>query len=99
MIKYKYPYVLIKFINAYLTNRHFIVTVNGAHSYKHKIRAGVPQGSVLGPKLFNIYLNGIITFSKTKIALFADDTAIYTHPFSAVVAAKQIQIHINLLEL
>lgn len=95
---YNYPPTLIKFVNSYLRNRHFRVSVNGTLSTKHKIKAGVPQGSVLGPKLFNIYLNDIPIFPKTKIALFADDTALYAHSFSAVVAAKQVQIHLNLLE-
>ena len=98
MIQYKYPKTLIKLINDYLRNRHLVVTVNEARSTKKKIRAGVPQGSVLGPKLFNIYINDIPQFQKTSLALFADDTAVYAHSFSAIVAAKQIQIHIDILQ-
>jgi len=98
MINYNYPPTLIKYISSYLKNRHLKVSINGLHSTKRKIRAGVPQGSVLGPTLFNIYINDIPTFPNTKIAMYADDTALYAHSFSAVVAAKQIQIHMNLLE-
>ncbi|CAD6221967.1 GSCOCG00011676001-RA-CDS, partial [Cotesia congregata] len=98
MIKFNYPPTLIKYVHSYLTDRCFEVTVNGSLSTKRKIRAGVPQGSVIGPKLFNIYLNDIPTFQKTSTALFADDTAIYAHSFSAITAAKQLQIHINILE-
>lgn len=98
MIKYKYPSTIVKLINSYLRNRKLTVAVNDINSTKRKIRAGVPQGSVLGPKLFNIYLNDIPLFQKTQTALFADDTAIYSHSFSAIVAAKQIQIHLNILE-
>lgn len=98
LIKYNFPSTLIKLINSYLKNRHLKVNVNGCFSTKRKVNAGVPQGSVLGPKLFNIYLNDIPKFAKTKIALFADDTAIYKSSFNAIVAAKQIQIHVYLLE-
>lgn len=90
MIQYKYPNTLIKLIDNYLTKRHLIVSVNDSKSTKRKIKTGVPQGSVLGPKLFNIYLNDIPQFEKTKTALFADDTAIYAHSFNAIVAAKQL---------
>lgn len=98
MIQHKYPIVLTKLINSYLRNRKLQVNINSSTSSKKKIRAGVPQGSVLGPKLFNIYLNDLPTFPKTKLALFADDTAIYAHSFNAIVAAKQIQIHLNILQ-
>ena len=98
MIQYGYPTTLIKFINSYLRNRHLIVKVEDALSSKRRIGAGVPQGSVLGPKLFTIFVNDIPMFGKTKTALFADDLAIYSHSFSAIVAAKQIQMHIHLLE-
>ena len=69
MIQYGYPTTLIKFINYYLRNRHLIVKVEDAVSSKRRIGAGVPQGSVLGPKLFTIFVNDIPMFGKTKTAL------------------------------
>lgn len=98
MIQYNYPNIIIKLIHSYLNNRKLQVKVNNAYSKERNIRAGVPQGSVLGPALFSIYVNDVVKFAKTKIAMFADDTAIYAHSFSAIVAAKQIQIHINMLQ-
>lgn len=98
MIKYEYPCTIIKLVYSYLKQRNFKVVINNIKSTKKEIPAGVPQGSILGPVLFNIYLNDIPTFSKTNLALYADDTAIYAHSFSAIVAAKQLQIHVGMLE-
>lgn len=98
MIQVKYPTYFIKLINSYLRNIKFQVKINDAISKPIEIAAGVLQGSVLGPRLFIYYINDIIEVPKTNLALYTDDTAIYAHSFSAVAAAKQIQIHVNMLE-
>ena len=64
-------------ILSYLTNRQQYVENTKSRSYKKPIECGVPQGSVLGPLFFLLYIidiNNIVT--KTEISLFADDTAI-----------------------
>ena len=62
----------------YLTDRSQITTFNGSNSSCSKITLGVPQGSVLGPILFLIYINDISNiFSKAKTILFADDMTVY----------------------
>ena len=65
----------------YLPNRKEIVKYSGAQSEEITIRSGVPQGSVLGPLLFLLYINGIQYCSELiSIVLFADDTSIlYSH--------------------
>lgn len=97
LIIMKYPKHIIKLILSYLTDRQFQVKINQQRSETKNTTAGVPQGSVLGPKLFTYFINDIPTFEKTNIAIFADDTAVYAHSFSAEVANKQIQIHMNMI--
>ena len=69
-----------KFLASYLTNRNQYTVINGSKSETMKIETGVPQGSVLGPLFFLLYINDItvdIKFSKTT--LFADDTSLILH--------------------
>lgn len=98
LMQLKLPNIIIKLIYSYLTNRNFYVKVNTENSTIRQIAAGVPQGSVLGPKLFNLFINDIPQFAKTNLALYADDTAIYASSFHAQVATKQVQIHLDILQ-
>ena len=63
---------------SYLSNRTQVVEVNGATSEKGLIKHGVPQGSILGPLLFLLYINDISQSSDVlKFFLFADDTTVF----------------------
>ena len=63
---------------SYLSNRTQVVEVNGKMSEKGLIKHGVPQGSILGPLLFLLYINDISKSSDVlKFFLFADDTTVY----------------------
>ena len=66
-------------VYSYLENRQQRVKINGSFSnYKH-VQLGVPQGSVLGPLFFNIYINDLLlSIQETDICNYADDTTIYT---------------------
>lgn len=95
LIKYKFPSYLVCLISNYLRNRKFSVNINRSYSDTKQSEAGVPQGSVLGPVIFTYFINDIPKFQKTKLAIYADDTAIIAHSFNAQVATKQSQIHCN----
>ena len=69
---------LLEWLSDYLTFRVQRVVVNGQKSPWSDITAGVPQGSVLGPLLFLVYINDITNVMKNcKIRIFADDTCLY----------------------
>ena len=69
---------LLKLLENYLTNREQRVVLNGMHSDWGSINSGVPQGSVLGPLLFLVYINGLEQGIKSKIKFFADDTSLFS---------------------
>ena len=68
---------LLSWIESYLSDRRQRVVIDGCKSEWTYISAGVPQGSILGPLLFLIYVNDIISNIESDILLFADDTCIY----------------------
>lgn len=68
---------LLNWIKSFLTKRYQTVSVNGTHSYKSEVKSGVPQGTVLGPILFLVYINDIDKCIKHSfISCFADDTRV-----------------------
>ncbi|CAH2092397.1 unnamed protein product [Euphydryas editha] len=72
------PTGLVKLVQSYLVNRSFSVAIGEHRSSLKPIPAGVPQGSILGPYLFSLYINDIPKQPHTQLAIYADDTASYT---------------------
>jgi hypothetical protein len=68
---------LIKLIASFLTNRKFKVLVEGELSLPRKVVAGVPQGSILAPVLYSLYINGAPAAPGIHIALFVENTCVY----------------------
>jgi hypothetical protein len=68
---------LIKIIGSFLSERKFRVSVEGEMSMPRAMQAGVPQGSVLSPNLFNMYINDAPQTHGVHLALYAEDTCLY----------------------
>ena len=70
---------IVRWIQSYLTDREQFVVVDGSASTSLQVLSGVPQGSVVGPLLFVIYINDVVQqiSSRSKSNLFADDIALY----------------------
>jgi hypothetical protein len=65
-----------EWFESYLSERAMSVDVDGTNSPQQPISRGVPQGSVLGPVLFDLYYDDVVeNFASNDITLFADDTA------------------------
>ena len=65
-------------LSSFLSNRYQRVLLNGQSSNWAKISAGVPQGSILGPLLFLVYISDISLNLKSSVKLFADDTSLFS---------------------
>ena len=80
MHAYNFDYDALILINSYLSERMQRTKINTEYSSWHDIIIGVPQGSNLGPILFNIYRNYIFfTIDNVNIANFADDNSLYIY--------------------
>ncbi len=83
---------LLTWISSYLSDRKQKVVINGVKSDPKSINASVPQGSILGPLLFLVYVNDIVEDLETLPYLFADDTSLFStiDPKNAVVTFNKI---------
>ena len=80
---------LLNWFKDYLTDRQQKVIIRGQHSELGHIKAGVPQGSIVGPMLFLVYINDLINVVGSNARLFADDTSLYID-FDDPTEAKNI---------
>ena len=80
LAKLKFSKTFLHWITEYLTNRKHFVQINDKSSSLLNTTFGVPQGSILGPVIFNLYVTDMSTHLKSSESLqYADDTTLYTH--------------------
>ena len=65
-------------ISSFLSNRRLLVVLDGDFSQEYAVNIGVPQGSILGPTLFLLYINDHPDNVICNIAIYADDTTLYS---------------------
>ena len=65
----------VSWFQSYLSNRSFLVNLENNFSQPASVSCGVPQGSILGPLLFLIYVNDMSQAVKCDLFLYADDTS------------------------
>ena len=83
---YGFHYLSLKLIHSYLTGRLQRVLVNARFSCWREILTGVPQGSVLGPELYNINSNDLFLSMLLEIANYAGDNS----PFAVAPTIPQV---------
>ncbi|KAL4105014.1 hypothetical protein QTP88_020289 [Uroleucon formosanum] len=93
------PNAIFNLIKSYLTARRFKVKINDTPSQIKIINAGVFQGSKISPLLFNIYVSDFSTSINTEIALYADDSAIYSSSTDVETVTKNMQDHLNGIQI
>lgn len=98
LIQCSVPDAIVKLIASYLSNRVFQVKEGIALSSLHSVHAGIPQGSVIGPLLYNIYAADVPTKAETHIGQYADDTLVYTTHQNPIYAVRSLQQHIDAVE-
>lgn len=93
---FRFPIYLIKILMAYLSNRSYKVHISGSSSNSKTIPAGVPQGSVLGPVLYNLYTSDFPTAPPgCHKALYADDTALFATGVGTIGQIRSLQKFID----
>ena len=91
---------MLDWFTDYLDNLYQRVAIQGQSSSWGKINTGVPQGPVLGPLLFLIYINDIVDLVLTqgKRKLFADGTTLYLDVDNPTIAAEKINCDLSSLQ-
>ena len=81
------------FIQSYLSERQQKTKVNNAYSTSSDISYGVPQGAILGPLLFDIYIIDMFyDIDNRNIASYADDNTTYTSDFSLEKVIQKLEL-------
>ena len=79
-------------MSSFLSNRQLWVVLDGTSSQEYPVNAGVPQGSILGRTLFLLYISDIPDDVICNIAIYADDTSLYSNCYQATDLWQQLEL-------
>lgn len=86
-----FPLHIVRLVQSYLENRSFQVRIGSSMSSRFDIKAGVPQGAVWAPVLFNIYIHELPCPKDVTIAQFAEDTAVIAQSKRTSTVVNRLQ--------
>ena len=92
---YKFNQVSLNWFRSYLSGRKQIVSFKNVVSERETVKCGVPQGSILGPLLFLLFINDLPLHIKVKTDLYADDATVYEINNSKEEIEKKLQLAIK----
>jgi ribonuclease HI len=100
LIELGVPTHLTRWIAAFLRTRTAEVMINGTLSKRVRMKQGLPQGSVLSPLLFVIFINDILKDLPDDVSasLFADDAAVYASDTNLITAQEKLQKGVTAIE-
>jgi len=87
----------LSWCESFLIGRQQRVRVGDHLSAAEPLRAGVPQGAILSPLLFSVFINDIVECTNAEVNLFADDTSVYIMEKSGIVLQNKLQEAVNML--
>ena len=97
LIEYEIPDCYIYFLDSYLKSRKLQVLIDNNHlSNEFDIKAGVPQGSLIGPKLFNLYIDDISRHPGVQTVVYADDRIYYTSSADPTIIVRELNEQLKL---
>ena len=87
---------ILGLISSFLNNKRLRVVLDGKSSQQYLVNVGVPQGSILGPTLFLLYINDLPDDAICDIAIYADDTTLYSKCDRASDLWQQLELAFEL---